>query len=131
MTDALRIDPYDDGAWDLAGRVLAQEGQTPEAIYNFEKAAKLRPGDASHLYDYALALARGDRLDEAKERAEAALRADPNLADAHELLGGIFEKQNRWPEAIKEYQRVLELNPGLSRVQQRLENAQRKSGATK
>ena len=76
MRDALRIDPYDDDAWDLAGRILAEKGEIAEAMYDFERAIRLRPGSAPHLYDYALALARADRFDEAQERAEAALRAD-------------------------------------------------------
>ena len=85
--DALRTDPYDDTAWDLSGRVLAEKGAMPEAIYDFERAVRLRPGYAPYLYDFALALVRADRFDEAQRRAEEALRADPNLADAHELLG--------------------------------------------
>ena len=58
MRDALRIDPYDDAAWDLAGRMLAEKGEMPEAFYNFEKAIRLRPGYAPYLYDFALALVR-------------------------------------------------------------------------
>lgn len=116
LADALRTDPYDDGAWDLAGRVVAEKGEMAEALYDFGKATRLSPRDASHLYDYALTLARMNRMDEAKQQAESALSADPNLPDAHELLGGIFEKQNSLPDAIREYRRVLELHPEMSRV---------------
>ena len=93
LRDALRIDPYDDAAWDLAGRVLTEKGEMAEAFYNFEKALRLRPGYAPYLYDFALALVRGDRFDEAQQRAEEAVRADPNLADAHELLGSLFAQK--------------------------------------
>ena len=129
LRDALRIDPYDDDAWDLAGRILAEKGEIAEAMYDFERAIRLRPGSAPHLYDYALALARADRFDEAQERVEAALRADANLAEAHELLGGIFERKRQWADAAREYRRVLELQPDLSRVQLRLENVLRQPGA--
>src|SRR5207249_564784 len=121
LRDALRIDPYDEDAWDLAGRVLAEKGETAEAMYDFERAIRLRPGSAPHLYDYALALARADRLDEAQQRAEAAVQADGNLAEAHELLGGIFERKRQLPEAAREYRRALELRPDLSRVRLRLQ----------
>jgi tetratricopeptide (TPR) repeat protein len=127
--EALRIDPYDDDAWDLAGRILAEKGEVAEAMYDFERAIRLRPGSAPHLYDYALALARADRFDEARERVEAALRADANLAEAHELLGGLFERRRQWAEAAAEYRRVLELQPGLNRVHVRLENVLRQPGA--
>jgi len=55
---------------------------------------------------------RADRFDEAQERAEAAVRADPNLADAHELLGGLFARKRQLPEAAREYWRTVELRPG-------------------
>jgi tetratricopeptide (TPR) repeat protein len=129
VRDALRIDPYDDDAWDLAGRILAEQGEIAEAMYNFERAIRLRPQSAIHLYDYALALARADRFDEAKERVEAALRVDGNLAEAHELLGGLFEKKRQWSDAAGEYRRALELQPGLSRVRSRLDNVLRQPGA--
>ena len=129
LHDALRIDPYDDDAWDLAGRILAEKGETSEAMYNFERAVRLRPNSATHLYDYALALARADRFDEARERAEAAVQADGNLAEGHELLGGLFEKKRQWSEAAREYRRALELQPGLIRVRVRLENVLKQPGA--
>ena len=66
LRDALRIDPYDDDAWNLSGRILAEKGEIAEAMYDFERAIRLRPGAAVHLYDYALALARADRFDEAQ-----------------------------------------------------------------
>jgi tetratricopeptide (TPR) repeat protein len=113
---ALRTDPYDDSAWDLNGRVLAEMGDLPEAYYDFEKAIRLHSGHAPYLYDFALALVRGDRFDEAQARAEAAAGADPNLADAHELLGGLFARKRQWPEAAREYRRTIELRPDSSRV---------------
>lgn len=121
LRDALRIDPYDEDAWDLAGRILSEKGEIAEAIFDFERAIRLRPGSAPHLYDYALALARADRFDQAQERAEAALRADANLAEAHELLGGLFERKRQLPEAAREYRRALELRPDLNRVRLRLQ----------
>src|SRR6202011_6210809 len=72
LRDALRTDPYDDAAWDLAGRVLTEKGETPEAFYDFENAVRLRPGYAPYLYDFALALVRADRYEEAQDRVEAA-----------------------------------------------------------
>jgi predicted CXXCH cytochrome family protein len=122
LRDALRIDPYDEDAWDLAGRILAEKGETAEAMYNFERAIRLRPGSAPHLYDYALALARANRFDEAQQRAEAAVRADGNLAEVHELLGGLFERKRQLPEAAGEYRRALELQPDSSRAHLRLGN---------
>ena len=56
LREALRVDPYDAAAWDLAGRALAEKRQFPEAFYDFEKAIRHRPDFAPYLYDYALTL---------------------------------------------------------------------------
>jgi len=94
----------------------------PEAFFAFEKALRLRPGYAPHLYDYALALVRADRFDEAQARAEASVQADPNRADTHELLGGLFARKRQLPDAAREYRRTLELQPDSSRAHLHLGN---------
>lgn len=120
LTVALKTDPYDEDAWDLAGRVLSQQGQTEEAMFHFERAVKLRPDSAPHLFDYGLALARAGRFDEAQARGEAAVKVQPGFADAHELLGGIFEQKRQIPQAVAAYRRTLELRPEASRPHLRL-----------
>lgn len=122
VREALRIDPYDDDAWDLAGRLHSQKREVAEAMFAFERTIKLRPGSASHLYDYGLALARAARFEDAQKQAEAAIRADDRLAEAHELLGGLFETIGRAQQAVEEYRRAVTLKPDLSRTQLRLGN---------
>jgi predicted CXXCH cytochrome family protein len=122
VQDALRADPYDDVAWDISGRMLAEAGEMPEAYYDFERAIRLRPGHAPYYYDYALALIRGDRFDEAQTQAEASVRLDPNLADTHELLGGLFARKRELTDAAREYRKTIELRPDSSRVHLRLGN---------
>jgi len=121
LEEALRTDPYDDAAWDLMGRVLTSSDPT-EAFFHFERALLLRPNHAAYLHDYALALVRADRFDDAQQRAEAALKADPNLFATHELLGGLFLRKKQFAEAAREYRRMLELQPGSARAHFRLGN---------
>ena len=87
LREALRIDPYDAAAWDLAGRALAEKGQYPESLYNFEKANYYRPNFAPYLYEYGVALSSAGALDRAQEMADAALKAERCLAEAHVLRG--------------------------------------------
>ena len=84
------------------------------ALYNFQKATHLRPDYGLYLYNYALALAEAQRLDEARTQAQAAVNADPNLAEGHVLLGGLLERDQRLSEAVSEYQQAVRLQPGLS-----------------
>ena len=107
---------YDATTYNLVGEALSGKGETAEALKNFEKATRLRPGFGPNLYDQALALVRLNRFEEAQESVEAALRADANLALAHELRGGLLARKQQLTEAAREYQQVLQLSPGFSRA---------------
>jgi tetratricopeptide (TPR) repeat protein len=97
--------------------VLAGKSQAPESLFDFEKAAKLLPGHAPYLYDYALELSSVNRVDEAQAQVEGALRADPGMAEAHELLGGLLAGKRQLPEAEREYTEAVRLKPGFARAQ--------------
>ena len=119
LKDALRTDPFDDAAWDLGGRIRAEKGDFATAFFDFARAIKLRPS-SRYFYDYALALVRADRFDDAQNEAAMAVRADAGLAEAHELLAGLYARKQQLPEAAREYAAVLALKPSLARVQLRL-----------
>jgi predicted CXXCH cytochrome family protein len=119
LKDALRTDPFDDAAWDIGGRILAEKGDLPGARFDFERALKLNPS-SHYMYDYALALARADRFDEAQAKAESALQADASIAEAHELLGGLYARKKQVTDATREYATALALSPGSARIELRL-----------
>lgn len=119
LNDALRTDPFDDAAWDLGGRILSENGKLPEAFFDFERAIKLRPS-GQYLYNYALALVRADRFEDARNEAEMAVRADGGLVEALELLGGLYARKKELPDAAREYAAALVLKPDLARAQLRL-----------
>ena len=116
LKEALRIDPYDAAAWDLAGRVLAEKSQFPEAFYDFQRAIRYRPGFGPYLYDYALTLASAGEFDRAQELAAAAAKADPKLAEPHALLGRLLARKQQLPEAAKEYREAVRLRPEFARA---------------
>ncbi len=120
LREALRLDPYDATAYDLLGRVRASQSALPEALYCFEKATKLRPGYGPHLYNYALALARSNRFDEAQTAAKAAVEADPKQPGPHELWAGLLARSREFPAAVREYQAVLDLQPDTPRIHMEL-----------
>jgi predicted CXXCH cytochrome family protein len=116
LREALRMDPYDAAACDLIGRVLAGKGQASEALFDFERATRLRPGYAPHLYDYALELSAVNRPDDAQASVQAALRADPEMAEAHQLLGGLLAGKGQLREAALEYTEAIRLKPEFARA---------------
>jgi len=119
LRDALRTDPFDDAAWDLGGRIMAEKGNLAEAFFDFERAVKLRPS-AHYLYDYALALVRADRFDDAQNKAEMSVRADASMVEPHELLGGLYARKKELADAAREYSAAVALKPDLARLQLRL-----------
>jgi tetratricopeptide (TPR) repeat protein len=119
LKDALRTDPFDDAAWDLGGRIKAEKGEFPDAFFHFERAIRLRPS-GRYMYDYALALVQADRFDDAQRQAELAVRADADLPEAHELLGGLHARKQELHDAAREYEAALALKPGVARLQLRL-----------
>jgi len=50
----------------------------------------------------------------AEETAQKALTLDPDLAEAHAVLGGIYASHWQWKKARMEYQKAIELNPNYS-----------------
>jgi tetratricopeptide (TPR) repeat protein len=101
--DALRTDPYDDAGWDVAAKALTEKAAFAEAFFDFERALRLHPL-AAYDYDYALALVRADRFEEAQTQAEAAIRADSGLASAHQLLGGLLLRRGDRAGAAEQWQ---------------------------
>jgi cellulose synthase operon protein C len=122
LKDALRTDPFDDAAWDLGGRMMAEKGEFGEAFSYFERAIRLAPS-AAYYYDYALALVRAGRFEEAQKNAEAAVTADAPPTEAHELLGGLYMRKREFPAAIREYRAAEASGPDLPRLHLRLGNA--------
>ena len=56
------------------------------------------------------------------------LALDPKLAEAHLQLGNLYSDQNKYAEAIPEYERARELDPDLADVHYRLGQAYVRTG---
>jgi tetratricopeptide (TPR) repeat protein len=63
-----------------------------------------------------VALSSGGQFDRAQEMADAALKPDPGLAEAHVLCGRLLVAKRRLPEAAAEYREALRLRPDFARV---------------
>jgi tetratricopeptide (TPR) repeat protein len=113
---------YDAVTYNLMGRALAGKGEMAEALQDLETATRIHPNFAPHLYDYALALVRANRFDDAQAAVESAIAADPGMAAAHDLRGGLLARNRQLPEAANEYRRALELQPDFSRAHLDLAN---------
>ena len=109
----------------LKGRVALDRGDSradiDEGLRSFQSAVREDPQFApayagiSEAYDdlgsNLIGEPPGDARARAKQAAESALKLDPDLAQAHVVLGDILETEWHWSEAETEYRRALELNP--------------------
>ena len=80
-----------------------------EATHYLRRVVELKPGDATAANNLAITLAKQGRLDEAAELFEAALRIDPNLAEAHAGMGRLLAMQKKPEEATRHYQEALRI----------------------
>lgn len=62
-------------------------------------------------------LVRLNRFDDAQAAVEAALKTDPNLPAAHDLLGSLLSRKAQMSDATREFRRAVELQPDFSRAQ--------------
>jgi tetratricopeptide (TPR) repeat protein len=64
------------------------------------------------LLTYYNSLPEGVPSDKARELAEQAIQADPNLAEAHAAMGFVLAAQQyRWKDGEEEFRKALNLNP--------------------
>jgi tetratricopeptide (TPR) repeat protein len=116
---ALQIDPTQIGAHWIRARVFALQGRWNDLELILAASGKDVPDDLRPFYEAAQAL-----LESGKEipRAEGYVKKylsqetegeEPDNAEAHRLLGLLFEKEGRNPEARAEIQTALRIRPNF------------------
>ena len=78
------------------------------------EAATLNPADASAHYNLGLIHQQRGEIDAARERFERAIQIDDDEIDAHYQLGRIARLQQRFADAVKNFEQVVSRNPGHS-----------------
>ncbi len=108
----------------LVGRAYF-DARTPgwrdKAVGAFQKAYELDPAFAPPYAGHAMSIAinagLGPHVDEAKHLAEIALELDPDLAEAHAILGLVTAFPTEWSDPIKGehlLRRAIDLDPSFS-----------------
>jgi tetratricopeptide (TPR) repeat protein len=115
--EAIRILPNYGNAHRNLGDLLAAAGDWPQAAWELRIAADFLPADAAVRFNYAVILSGLKEFAPAELQVTAAIRLDNNFAEAHALLGNIFQQENRLDDARREYETSLRIRPDLSRAQ--------------
>jgi tetratricopeptide (TPR) repeat protein len=98
----------------LTFRQAAMYGDT-ETLYR-ETIARNSQSWMAH-NNLGVALAKMDRLPEAIDEYQAALRIKPDYPEPHNNLATIYSRQDRLPEAIAEVQEALRIKPDYPEAQ--------------
>src|SRR5882762_5061743 len=107
----------------ILGVCYMQTKDYPSARKAFAKMFAV-PADSAASYLFtARMLLRQDFGPVAEEYAKKAVELDPKLPLAHSLLGELYLYKSRLPEAIEQFQKELELNPGEAAVYYKMADA--------
>lgn len=101
-------------AWNLAGVVASQVGQTGDAITSLRQAISLQPTVAFYHLNLASALMDAGELTEAARACQKCLELDPQNAEACNTLGNVLQKLGCPDEAATCFQQALALQPGFA-----------------
>src|SRR5882757_8177569 len=131
LLHAADLSPADPRAYPFLSRAYeSSPSQAEEVIARFRRFAEQQPNSGRAQYYYAMSLWKGKRAqDSSIDLAQIgallhkAIALDPSLAEAHLQLGNLHSDQQKYLEAIPEYQRALELNSDLADAHYRLGQA--------
>jgi protein O-GlcNAc transferase len=109
----LEINPQFAEAHNNLGMIYQETNQLDKAESEFKKALLDPTSTAkeSPYYNLARLYVVEGRLDEADESARNAIRIQPRMAMAHNLLGLILEKQDKLPQAVAAYEQAVRIVP--------------------
>jgi tetratricopeptide (TPR) repeat protein len=136
LLKAADLSPADPRVYPFLSRAYdSSPSQADEVIARFRRFAEQQPGNGRAQYYYAMSLWKGKRaqdpnLDRTQIGAllKKSIVLDPSLAEAHLQLGNLYSDQQKYTEAIPEYQRALGLNSDLADAHYRLGQAYVHSG---
>jgi tetratricopeptide (TPR) repeat protein len=103
--------PQNPDGWVNIGRVRVQEGNDAAAEQALERALQLSPNLARAHYFYAKALRNEGRYDDAMTHLREVLAQYPDDRVVHDDLGRILFLERRYPEALREFQATLSIDP--------------------
>jgi len=95
---------------DYAGYVALSEGRNRDAIGHFEKALKNDDRDEMIFYNFAAALNSYGQYQKADSLLKRGLEINPDFEPILMYLGNIARAQKRTDQAIRYYERVIEVN---------------------
>jgi Tfp pilus assembly protein PilF len=92
--------------------LLSSTGYAQQAANNHVAIRKAKSApEAAPVFAEAQELLSQGHLDEAKQKIQELLKADPTSVEGYNLLGIVFSNGKNFPDALDAFQHALQLNP--------------------
>lgn len=111
----LEVAPQNAEVLTVHADALWSAGAFDEAEAEYRDALGRVPGMSRAMHGVARSLASRNRLDEAMDTAQAALKESPRDAEIHHTVGAIFERMRRYEQAAAAYTNYINLLPNKDR----------------
>ena len=135
LVDRLKDKPDDATGWLMLGRSYTVLGRVDDALVAYDKAATLRPNDATTLADYADALGvknGGRQTPQSEALIARALAAEPTHLKALALAGTAAFEHVDYATAVRHWEKMAQGlpadSPDMPRLQASLDEARRRGG---
>jgi tetratricopeptide (TPR) repeat protein len=137
LVQATDLDPTDDRPYSfLAYASNASPKEAASATERLRRFAETHPQDARAVYYYALSLWKGSRgeerpaeLDQVEALLKKAIALDAKFPEAYLRLGVLYASQEKYPQAIEQYERAIDLDAGLAEAHYKLGQALARTGS--
>lgn len=96
------------------GNELDEQGNTGDAIKEYEEALKYDPSDTNTLFNMGTAYLKINKPEEAAKAFESVVKTDKDDTEAYNLLGLAYRGCGKVNEAIKTWEKSLKINPEQS-----------------
>jgi tetratricopeptide (TPR) repeat protein len=110
------------------GAAYSLEGNTRDAIGEYQEALRLKPDYADAHNNFGFALAQAGDIPEAVAHYQQALRIMPHHPEAHNNLATVLVQQGKLPDAIEHYQQALLIKSDSAELHWNLANTLMQAG---
>ena len=124
---AVDLDPTDPKPFQFLGKVsTVSPARIPDIRKRLQKFVQLYPNNGPAIYYYAMSLWRRSEGESAADLGtveallKRAIAAAPALYEAHFELGILYQDQQKYQDAIREFNQTVTLRPDFNRAHYRL-----------
>ena len=119
------VSAYDEsGKWDSTlAYICHAKGLTKEALEYYKKAAAKGAATPSLYVNMGAIQLSDGQIEPARTSYLTAISIAPDDIQAHYNLAVLYWKQSNWPEVVKEFRKVIELDPANQQAKHYLEEA--------